>query len=326
MTPWNDLLFSSRVAFSCQPFTVKVVRVNGPSRDSVVPRLVGRKGEPAWPPKTPRMTHGDSPNRKGSMTPDDPRLGMGSMGDRSCIEWTNSTWNPVTGCSKVSLGCLNCYAERFARRLQAAGSSRYVNGFRPTIHPDLVDLPLRWARPRFVFVNSMSDLFHPAVPLDFIQQVFQTMERASWHVFQVLTKRPDRAAEIAGDLPWPENVWMGASVESEEFLHRIESLRKIPARVRFLSLEPLLGPMPGLSLEGIQWVIVGGESGPRARPMEPEWVFQIRDRCIAEGVSFFFKQWGGSRRRSAGRLLDGRTWDDLPITEGVSVSLSLVGD
>jgi protein gp37 len=229
------------------------------------------------------------------------------------IEWTEATWNPVTGCTKVSPGCKHCYAERMAKRLHAMGQPRYANGFRVTLQEDLVEQPLRWTASRRIFVNSMSDLFHPEVPEEFIRRIFRTMERAHWHEFQILTKRPDRLCALAPRLPWPENVWMGVSVENEDYLWRIDHLVEVPAAVRFLSLEPLLGPLPSLSLEGIHWVIVGGESGPHARPMDPQWVHQIRARCLDRGVPFFFKQWGGTRKSRTGRQLDGRTWDQFPL-------------
>jgi len=234
------------------------------------------------------------------------------MGLRSAIEWTESTWNPVTGCTKVSPGCAHCYAERIARRLQAMGRPAYRNGFGLTLQPQSLDLPLRWRRPMVIFVNSMSDLFHRNVPLDCIQRVFEVMRRAHWHRFQVLTKRADRLTEVAGELDWAPNVWMGVTVESSAYRPRIDRLREVPAAVRFLSLEPLLGPLDGLDLCGIDWVIVGGESGPGARPMNPAWVLSVRDQCTAAGVPFFFKQWGGVNKKKAGRLLDGRTWDDVP--------------
>ncbi len=234
------------------------------------------------------------------------------MADKSAIEWTEATWNPTTGCTKISLGCKNCYAERLALRLQAMGNPKYANGFQLTLHEDALDLPLRWKKPRKIFVNSMSDLFHEEIPLDFIQRVFQTMQQAHWHIFQILTKRAERMAELAPQLPWPPNVWMGVTVEEQRYTHRIDLLRTVPAAVRFLSLEPLLGPLPNLNLNGIHWVIVGGESGPGARPMKPEWVTDIRDQCQDAGVAFFFKQWGGVHKKRAGRLLEGRTWDDIP--------------
>jgi len=237
------------------------------------------------------------------------------MATRSSIEWTESTWNPLTGCNKVSPGCKHCYAERMALRLHAMGQHRYRNGFDVTLQPDAVEEPLRWRRPQVVFVNSMSDLFHRDVPESFILRVFQTMEQASWHVFQVLTKRSDRLRELAGRLPWPNNVWMGVSVESADYIGRIEDLVHVPASVRFLSVEPLLGPIPDLPLDGIHWVIVGGESGPGARPMQPSWVKEIRSTCRRARVPFFFKQWGGVNKKQAGRELDGKTWDAMPTSK-----------
>ncbi|PRX40907.1 protein gp37 [Planifilum fimeticola] len=230
---------------------------------------------------------------------------------QSEIEWTNATWNPVTGCTKVSAGCRNCYAERMARRLQAMGVERYRNGFQLTLHWDLIDLPLRWKKPRKIFVNSMSDLFHPEVLDEFILKVFETMNRSSQHVFQVLTKRPERVAAMADRLNWTSNIWMGTSVENMRVIERVDHLRNVPTQVRFLSCEPLLGPLH-LNLEGIHWVIVGGESGPGARSVDGQWVREIRDQCIKENVAFFFKQWGGVRKDLTGRMLDGRTWDELP--------------
>lgn len=237
------------------------------------------------------------------------------MAQNSSIEWTEATWNPVTGCTKVSPGCKFCYAERMARRLKAMGQPRYADGFRLTLQRDVVEAPLRWRSPRTIFVNSMSDLFHKDVPLDYIQQVFATMEQADWHTFQVLTKRADRLEELAGDLPWPGNVWMGVSVENADYTWRIEHLQRAPAQVRFLSVEPLLGPIPELPLKGIHWVIVGGESGPGARPMDPTWVTDLRDQCVAAKVPFFFKQWGGVNKSRTGRELEGRVWDGMPGRE-----------
>lgn len=234
------------------------------------------------------------------------------MGDYSAIEWTDATWNPVTGCTKVSPGCKYCYAERLADRLQRMGNPRYVNGFALTLQPDQIELPLRWKRPRRVFVNSMSDLFHKDIPDRFIRSVFRTMLQAHWHVFQVLTKRAERVPAISSKLPWPRNVWLGVSVESTQYTRRIDHLRKVPAAVRFLSLEPLLGPMPNLNLERIDWVIVGGESGPNHRKPDPDWIRDLRDQCVSADVPFFFKQWGGPISKSGGRLLDGRTWDEMP--------------
>lgn len=230
----------------------------------------------------------------------------------SKIEWTEATWNPVTGCTKASPGCKFCYAERFALRLQKAGMARYKNGFRVTLHPDALPLPLSWRKPHLVFVDSMGDLFHEDVPLDFISRVFDVMATAHHHTFQVLTKRAQRLADLSSRLPMPDNVWIGVSVENDDYVARADLLRTVGCRVRFLSLEPLLGPLPSLSLEGIDWVVVGGESGPKARPVKAEWVREIREKCLAEGVSFFFKQWGGQNKRAAGRLLDGRFWDEMP--------------
>lgn len=234
------------------------------------------------------------------------------MGEYSAIEWTDATWNPVTGCTKVSPGCKYCYAERLAQRLQRLGNPRYVNGFELTRQPDQIDLPLRWGRPRRIFVNSMSDLFHTDIPDEFIQSVFTTMRQAHWHNFQVLTKRAERLPLIASKLPWPCNVWLGVSVENSNYTWRLDHLRKVPAAVRFVSIEPLLGPIAKLNLDGIHWVIVGGESGPNHRKPNPEWVRQLRDFCVGVGVPFFFKQWGGPIAKSGGRILDGRTWDEMP--------------
>ena len=234
------------------------------------------------------------------------------MSIHSSIEWTESTWNPVTGCTKVSLGCKHCYAERMALRLQAMGQPNYVNGFRLTLHEGVLELPLRWKRPQMVFVNSMSDLFHEDVPLESILKVVDVMRRASCHTFQVLTKRSARLLELNPEIDWPANVWMGVSVENGRYAFRIDHLRRTDAPVKFLSLEPLLGPLPNLDLRGVHWVIVGGESGPGARPIEEEWVLDIRDRCLAARVPFFFKQWGGLHKKRAGRTLDGRTWNEMP--------------
>lgn len=225
------------------------------------------------------------------------------------------TWNPVTGCRKVTQGCKHCYAERMAGRLKLMGSGRYLNGFEPTLHHDLLDLPRRWKKPRVIFVNSMSDLFQDEVPLDFIQATFATMVACPQHTFQILTKRADRLGQVASDLPWPTNVWMGVSVESSRVLARVDHLRTIPAAVRFLSCEPLIGPLDGLSLQGIDWVIVGGESGPKARPMKDAWVETIHANCIAQRVPFFFKQWGGVRKHTTGRALHGRTYDEMPTAQ-----------
>jgi protein gp37 len=234
------------------------------------------------------------------------------MGDKSAIEWTDATWNPLTGCTKISPGCKHCYAERLAARLRLMGNPRYRNGFDVTLHPDQLTLPLRWRDSKRIFVNSMSDLFHEAVPEEFIRQVFETMVRAHWHTFQILTKRAERLAELAPRLPWPANVWQGVSVENSQHTWRIACLQKVPAAVRFLSIEPLLGPIEDLPLNGIGWVIVGGESGPHYRPIKRAWVRGIRDQCMAAGIPFFFKQWGGQTPKSRGRLLDGRMWNEMP--------------
>jgi protein gp37 len=234
------------------------------------------------------------------------------MATKSNIEWTEMTWNPVTGCTKISQGCKHCYAERMAKRLTAMGAYRYRNGFSVTLHPDLIDVPRSWRQPRVVFVNSMSDLFHDDIPLAYIQRVFATMHDCSHHTFQVLTKRSERLVELAPHLDWPSNIWMGVSVEDARVIHRVTHLQSVPAKVRFLSLEPLIGPLNALPLDGIHWVIVGGESGPKARPMKKEWVTTIQGKCRSAKVPFFFKQWGGVRKDLAGRELNGRTYDDMP--------------
>jgi protein gp37 len=235
------------------------------------------------------------------------------MSFNSAIEWTESTWNPMTGCTKVSLGCKNCYAERMAKRLQAMGQPNYKNGFRLTLHPHMLNLPLTWKKPQMIFVNSMSDIFHEDAAEDFIRKIFSVMAKAHWHIFQVLTKRSDRLLEFADDLKWESNIWMGVTVESVENVNRINHLRQSPAKVKFLSLEPLLGPLPELNLDGINWVIVGGESGPKARIMRKEWVSDIKDQCERANIPFFFKQWGGTNKKKSGRLLEGRTWDEMPL-------------
>lgn len=229
------------------------------------------------------------------------------------IEWTTCTWNPVTGCSKVSAGCANCYAERMAKRLQAMGNKRYVDGFRVRTHADLLTLPFEWQKPRLIFVNSMSDLFHEEVPVDFIQSVFDTITRCGRHTFQILTKRAERLAELAPSLPWPRNLWMGVTVENQSCVRRIDYLRSTDAAVKFVSAEPLLGSLE-INLDGLDWLIVGGESGPGARPMEARWVRDLRDTCRAAGVPFFFKQWGGVNKKAAGRLLDGQVWEEMPMS------------
>ena len=234
------------------------------------------------------------------------------MSEKSTIEWTDSTWNPVTGCTKVSPGCKHCYAETFAERWRGIPGHPYEQGFDLRLWSDRLDMPLTWKKPRTIFVNSMSDLFHGEVPFPFVKQVFRMMEKASWHTFQVLTKRSERLAEFAPKLNWPSNVWMGVSIETAKYLWRADHLREIPATVRFLSLEPLLGPLGAIDLSGIHWIIAGGESGPGARPMEADWVREIRKQCRRKGVPFFFKQWGGVQKKRNGRVLDGRTWDGLP--------------
>lgn len=234
------------------------------------------------------------------------------MSNESKIEWTESTWNPVSGCTKISAGCLHCYAERMAKRLKAMGQARYKDGFKVSLHPEALDEPYRWKKPRVVFVNSMSDLFHADIPVDFIQRVFKTMNENRQHTFQVLTKRSERLRELAPLLDWSDNIWMGVTVEDNDNVGRVDDLRLVPAAVRFLSIEPLLGPVPDLELSGIDWVIVGGESGPGARPIDEKWVLAIKDKCEQAKVPFFFKQWGGVNKKKAGRLLLGRTWDAYP--------------
>ena len=236
------------------------------------------------------------------------------MATNSHIEWTDATWNPVTGCSKISPGCKHCYAERLALRLQAMGQKNYRNGFEVTLQPQMPELPLRWKSSRQIFVNSMSDLFHQDVPLSYIKEVFSVMRRAHWHQYQVLTKRSERLLELSPRLEWEPQIWMGVSVENEDYLDRINHLRRTGAHVKFLSLEPLLGPLRKLNLRGIDWVIVGGESGPGARPVDSAWVTDIRDQCVSGGVAFFFKQWGGVQKKKTGRELEGRTWDEMPET------------
>lgn len=243
------------------------------------------------------------------------------MADRSAIEWTEATWNPTTGCDRISAGCDNCYALTLAKRLKAMGSAKYQRdgdprtsgpGFGVTVHEDDLNLPLRWREPRIVFVNSMSDLFHARVPLGFVQRVYAVMEATPRHTYQVLTKRATRLAKVAHHLPWPPNVWMGVSVEDANHLDRIDHLRTVPAATRFVSAEPLLGPLDDVSLIGIDWLIAGGESGLRARPVDPDWVRGLREQCNRQEVAFFFKQWGGRTPKAGGRILDGRTWDEIP--------------
>jgi protein gp37 len=259
------------------------------------------------------------------------------MATNSSIEWTEATWNPVVGCNVLSPGCTNCYAMRMAARLEAMGQAKYTGVTRKTggrhkwngrINLDhaSLDLPKKWKAGRTIFVNSMSDLFHAKVPLEFIKLVFATMVETPQHTYQVLTKRPDRAEEFANDLPWPKHVWLGTSVENADYVDRIDQLRRTPAAVKFLSLEPLLGPLEGLDLKGIDWAIAGGESGPSARPMEPEWVRSIRDQCIKAKVAFHFKQWGGVNKKRTGRVLDGRTWDQLPKRHQAEKQVVYAGD
>lgn len=234
------------------------------------------------------------------------------MAQGSGIEWTESTWNPVTGCTKVSPGCKYCYAERMAERLQAMGQANYVNGFKLTLQPHMLELPLKWKKPQTIFVNSMSDLFHEDVPPEYVRRVFDVMNRAEWHRFQVLTKRAERLVDLDSILKWTSNIWIGVSVESNEHRKRIDHLRLTGACIKFLSLEPLLGPLPDLDMTAIDWVIVGGESGPQARPMNPAWVIDLRDQCQRAKVPFFFKQWGGKNKKQAGRILERRVWNEMP--------------
>lgn len=241
------------------------------------------------------------------------------MAKHSSIEWTESTWNPITGCTKISSGCKNCYAERMAKRLQAMGNPNYSNGFKLSIHQDSFQLPLQWKKPRMIFVNSMSDLFHEDVPNPVIIRLIDVMREAHWHTFQVLTKRSKRLKKLNKHIDWPPNLWMGVSVENQETTTRIHDLVKVKSKIKFLSLEPLLGSIPKLPLNGIDWVIVGGESGPYARHMDIDWVLDIRDQCIATNTPFFFKQWGGVNKKKNGRILEGETWNQMPAYVGVSI-------
>ena len=241
----------------------------------------------------------------------------------SKIEWTGITWNPVTGCTKLSPGCDNCYAERMAMRLKTMeNQKRYRNGFEVTCHPDLLNIPLKWKKPKTIFVCSMGDLFHKDVPVSFIKSIFTIMNKAHWHTFQVLTKRSKRLHKLKDRLKWTDNIWVGVSVENHNLIKRIDRLREVPANIRFLSIEPLLGPMRKMNLSGIDWVIVGGESGPGARPMEEKWVINIKNQCVKHGIPFFFKQWGGTNKKKAGRLLRGKVWDQMPE---INDSLRLFG-
>src|SRR4051794_19509726 len=246
------------------------------------------------------------------------------MADGSKIEWTEATWNPVTGCDKVSPGCAHCYAETFAERWRGIPGHPYEQGFDLRLWPERLDQPLRWKRPRTIFVNSMSDLFHESIPDHFVEEVFRVMGKADWHIFQILTKRHERLAELAPLLTWHPNVWMGVSIENRRFVHRADYLREVPAAVRFISAEPLLGPLEGLDLTGIDWLIAGGESGPRHRRCDADWVQALRDRCQAEGVAFFFKQWGGRTSKAGGRVLDGQTHDAWPTARDRRADLALV--
>jgi len=231
---------------------------------------------------------------------------------QSNIEWTEMTWNPVTGCTKISAGCKYCYAESMAMRLQAMGVDKYNDGFKVRLHDDALNIPYTWKKQKIVFVNSMSDLFHKNIPLEFIKKVFHVMNDNPQHTFQILTKRADRLFKLHKDLKWTHNIWMGVSVENLKAVNRIDFLRKTNARIKFLSCEPLIGPLYEMNLENIDWVIVGGESGHKARPMQPDWVLDIMDQCKASKVPFFFKQWGGTNKKKAGRLLNGRTFDEMP--------------
>ena len=247
------------------------------------------------------------------------------MSDRSAIEWTDASWNPVRGCSKISPGCKHCYAETFAERFRGVEGHPYEQGFDLRLVPEALALPQAWRAGRLVFVNSMSDLFHEDVPVEYIRRVFDVVRASPQHCFQILTKRAERMAAVAGGMEIPPNAWMGVSVENADYLHRVEQLRTVNAVVRFLSLEPLLGPLPDLQLAGVHWVIAGGESGAGARPMQPEWVREIRDQCVASGVPFFFKQWGGTRKSIDGRELDGRTWDQMPTGVQLPARRKLAG-
>ncbi|MFN8163900.1 MAG: phage Gp37/Gp68 family protein [Solirubrobacterales bacterium] len=239
------------------------------------------------------------------------------MSDQSAIEWTEATWNPVTGCDQISPGCAHCYAKTFAERWKGVPGHPYEQGFALRLWPERLDQPLKWRRPRRIFVNSMSDLFHEQVPDEFIASVFDAMVEADHHVFQILTKRPDRLANLADNLPWPAHIWMGVSIENRRYVSRADRLREVPAAVRFISAEPLLGPLEGLDLTDIDWLIAGGESGPGHRRVDEFWLLELRDQCADDGVAFFFKQWGGARPKSGGRELQGRTWDEYPDRQPV---------
>jgi protein gp37 len=247
------------------------------------------------------------------------------LADRSAIEWTEATWNPITGCTKVSPGCAHCYAETFAERWRGVANHPYEQGFDLRLWPTRLEQPLKWKRARMIFVNSMSDLFHPDIPFEFVEQVFEVMVKAEHHTFQILTKRHERLAELAPSLPWPNNVWMGVSIENKRWVRRADYLREVPAAVRFISAEPLLGALESLDLTGIDWLIAGGESGHGSRPVKVEWLRELRDKCDTEGVAFFFKQWGGRTPKAGGRELDGQEWSQLPLTEVSSVRAKASG-
>lgn len=244
---------------------------------------------------------------------------MSNNSSKSKIEWTEKTWNPTTGCTKISAGCKNCYAEVLAKRLMAMGKEKYKNNFNLTVHPQSLNEPYKWKKSKVIFVNSMSDLFHDDVPLDFIQKVFHVMNDTPHHTYQVLTKRADRLAEISSSLNWTDNIWMGTSIEDNRVLGRMEGLKLCDAKYKFLSLEPLLGPLPNINLSGIDWVIVGGESGKKSRPIEEEWVLDIRDQCASQNVKFFFKQWGGKNKKKSGRLLQGKEYNEMPTIKAQAI-------
>jgi protein gp37 len=279
-------------------------------------RVAKRQQHGAFVIPAPRFGH----VRPGELPP---RLRAVSV--QSAIEWTDATWNPVTGCSKVSPGCAHCYAETFAERFRGVKDHPYEQGFDLTLWPDRLSLPLQWKRPRRIFVNSMSDLFHEDIPTDYIRDVFKTMVAADWHVYQVLTKRAERLAELAPQLPWASHIWVGVSIENRRFVHRANLLRTVPSAVRFISAEPLLGPLTNLDLTGIDWLIAGGESGVRRRPVREEWIHELRDKCLAAGVAFFFKQWGGRTSKAGGRDLDGRLWSEMPEPVAERLQLKSVG-
>lgn len=245
------------------------------------------------------------------------------MNTNSKIEWTESTWNPITGCTKISPGCKNCYAERMAKRLQAMGKPAYKNGFQVTVHEEIFDNPLSLKKPSLIFVNSMSDLFHDDIPIDVILRLFNVMQEAHWHTFQVLTKRSERLEKIGTLIDWPDNVWVGVSVEDNDYKYRIDHLRKLPAKIKFISFEPLLGLIDDVNLSKIDWVIVGGESGPKSRKMDEEWAIRIRDICLKQKVPFYFKQWGGFNKKKNGRLLDGLIWNQMPERSIISLPTQL---